>query len=223
MHRSYGGKIFRPKPLVHEEENLLVMVSCWGPGDQAQTVVEDVSKYVAAAMGDVEVTSHFEYLTCLSDQANYLRIATLLANENIFRGENKNEFVSGYELTVVLRHKNQLSWAQVGGPHILIRRNGQPLMPLTIQLDVSSEVHASKLLAPLPHWLLGLDSTCQVQCGDVRFNSQDQLVLASSAHLSKALFTDRSSEALSLEKVTQWMIQDNPENPFWLGLLPLTD
>lgn len=223
MHRSYGGKIFRPKPVIHEDEKLLIMASCWGPGDQGQNLVDDVAKYVTAAMGDVEVTSHFEYLTCLSDQANYLRIATLLANENIFRGENKNEFVSGYELTVILRHQNQLSWAQVGGPHILIRRNQRALMPLSVQLDVSTEVSSGNLLAPLPHWLLGLDSTCQIQCGDVRFHVQDQLVLAGSDYLSRALFMESSSEPLSLEKVTQWMIQENPESPFWLGLLPLND
>lgn len=223
MHRSYGGKIFRPKPVIHEDDRLLVLASCWGPGDQAQNLVDDVVKYVTAAMGDVEVTSHFEYLTCLSDQANYLRIATLLANENIFRGENKNEFVSGYELTVVLKQKNQLSWAQVGGPHILIRRNGQTLMPLTVQLDVSVEVSASNFLAPLPHWLLGLDSTCQIQCGDVRYHAQDQLVLAGSTYLSKSIFTESPSGALSLEKITQWMIQENPESAFWLGLWPLID
>ncbi len=223
MHRSYGGKIFRPKPVIHEDERLLVLASCWGPGDQAQNLVDDVVKYVTAAMGDVEVTSHFEYLTCLSDQANYLRIATLLANENIFRGENKNEFVSGYELTVVLKQKNQLSWAQVGGPHILIRRNGQTLMPLTVHLDVSAEVSASNLLAPLPHWLLGLDSTCQIQCGDVRYQPQDQLVLAGSTYLSKSIFTESPSRSLSLEKITQWMIQENPESAFWLGLWPLID
>ena len=199
------------------------MASCWGPGDHSQSIVDDIVKYVTAAMSDVEVTSHFEYLSCLSDQANYLRIAALLANENIFRGENNSEYVSGYELTVLLKHGNQLSWAQVGGPHILIRRKGQPLMPLTVQLDVSSEVFSTKFLAPLPQWLLGLDSTCQVYCGDVRCDIQDQLVLISAHHLSKTLFTENSLDRLSLEKVTQWMIQENPESPFWIGLLPLVD
>ncbi len=221
QHRSYGGKIFRPRPLIHEEDHLVVIATCWGPGDQTQGMVNDVVKSVTAAMGDVEATSHFEYLTCLSDQANFLRIATLLANENIFRGENNAEFISGYELTVILRHQNQLSWAQVGGPHLLIRRQGGLLMPLTTQLDASSEVLASPSLAPLPQWLLGLDSTCQVNCGDVKFDGKDQLVLASSNHLAKALFTETSVENLTLEKVTKWIIQENPERPFWLGLLPL--
>ena len=221
QHRSYGGKIFRPKPFIHEEDHLLVVASCWGPGDQLQGVVEDVVKYVAAAMSDVEVTSHFEYLTCLSDQANYLRIATLLANENIFRAENKSEFIAAYEMTVLIKSKNQLSWAQVGGPHLLIRRSGQMLMPLTAQLDVSSEIGSKTLLAPMPSWLLGLDSTCQVLCGDVRFSDDDQLILASSNHLSKAFFSGRSNEKLSLEQVTKWMIQENPDSPFWLGLMAL--
>lgn len=223
LHRSYGGKIFRPKPYIHDEEHLLVVASCWGPGDQTQTIVSDVVKYVTAAMSDVEVTSHFEYLTCLSDQANNLRIAMLLANENIFRGENNTEFISGYELTIILKYQNQLSWAQVGGPHLLIRRQGQNLMPLTSQLDVSSEISGATILAPLPHWLLGLDSTCQVHCGDVKIKMVDQLVLTSSNYLSKALFTESAQPNLSLEKVTQMLIQENPDSPFWLGLLPLMD
>jgi hypothetical protein len=220
-HRSYGGKVFRPTPFIHEDNNLLVVASCWGPGDQTPTVVNEVVKYVTAAMGDVEVTSPFEYLTCLSDQANYLRIATLLANDLVFRGENRNEFVSGYELTVLLKSDKQLSWAQVGGPHILVGRQHRSLMPLTCQLDASNEMDSKLALPPMPVRLLGLEASCQIDCGDVKFNPGDQLVIAAASRLPKSIFLENDPAKLNLEKVTKWMIQESPESPFWLGLLDL--
>jgi hypothetical protein len=220
--RSYGGKIFRPKPLLHQEENLLVLASCWGVGDQTQRVVDEIVKYVTAATGDVEVTSPFEYLTCLSNQANYLRIATLLANDYVFRGENRAEYTSGYETLILLKNNNQLTWAHVGGPNVLIRRNKKSLVPLVTKYDLSVEFNnAPEAFPPIPGQLLGLDSTCQIICGDSLIQSGDQLVLSSSSHLSPAFWLESKESSLSLDKVTHWMTQEDPESPFWLATVDI--
>jgi hypothetical protein len=216
--RSYGGKLFRPKPVIHEEENLLVLATCWGVGDNTNRVVEEISKYVNAAIGDVEVTSPFEYVTSLSKEANYLRVATLLANDLVFRGENRSEYNSGYEVLILLKSHEQVTWAHVGGPHLLLKKSQRPLVPVLTQFDLSTELSTPNVvLPPLPSRLLGMDSSCQIICGDVTLAKDDQLVLTSSSQLPSAFWLESQKAPVNLEKVTNWMSKDNPEMPFWIA------
>lgn len=212
--RSYGGKIFRPKPIVHLEDDLLVLATCWGSGDHTPKVIDEVVKYVTAATGDVEVTTPFERLSGLSDAANFLRIACLLANDYAFRNENKSEYNAGYELLALHRSQSQLSWAQVGGPHVLLKKPKKPVQPVALQQD-----HWQ--LPPLPTQLLGLDHNCQVYCGDFKVQSQDQIILASSGLLPSALWMESAKDSVHLQQVTQWLVQENPDSPFWLGLIQI--
>lgn len=217
-HRSYGGKIFRPKPVIHQEENLIIIATCWGVGDNTARVVEEISKYISAAVTDVEVTSPFEYVTSLSKGANHLRVATLLANDIVYRGENKNEYTSGYELLILLKNQHQVTWAHVGAPHLLLKKPQLALLPILTQFDLSTELSTSKtLLPPLPSSLLGLDPTCQVFCGDMTVHSGDQLVLTSSSQLPSAFWLESQKAPVNLEKVTNWMSKDDPEMPFWIA------
>lgn len=215
--RSYGGKIFRPKPLVHQEENLLIVATCWGVGDQTSLVVDEISKCVVAAASDVEVTSPFEYWPCLSSASNGLRRAVLLANELVYRTENKSEYRVGYEVLVLYKNKTQLTWAQVGGPAVLVKRPQRSLLPLLTQQDVSGEFAGE--LSPIPVQLLGLESSCQVICGDSLWHENDQLVLASCSRLPRSFWTESQNSEISLEKVTEWMVKENPDTPFWLATI----
>lgn len=220
--RSYGGKIFRPKPHIYEDESLLVILSTWGVGDQASRIVDEIVKYVSAATGDVEVTSPFEYVTSLSKEANYLRVATLLANDFVFRGENRSEYTSGYEVIILLKTDDQLTWAHVGGPHLLLKRAQRPLVPLVTQYDLSTELSKTiQLLPPLPSKLLGMDSSCQIVCGDTHIQTHDQLVLTSCSYLPPAFWVESQETSINLEKATHWMTQADPETPFWIGTVDL--
>jgi hypothetical protein len=107
--RSYSTKIMRPKPLVHSEEDgsLVVIATSWGQPEHSQRAIEEVVKYVNAAKADVEVTSPFEFLTCLTDEVNYVRTGLLIANDALYRGENKNQYFSGVEILVLFRRGSQ--------------------------------------------------------------------------------------------------------------------
>jgi hypothetical protein len=218
--RSYGGKIFRPKPIIHEEENFLVFASCWGVGDNTQRMVDEIVKYVTAATSDVEVTSPFEYITCLSRQANILRIATLLANDFVYRGENRGEYTSGYEVVTLLKEGTQLTWAHAGGPNLLIKKGKRPLLPLVTQYDLSTDMSGAKeMMPPLPTNLLGIDTSCQIICGDMLIGDNDQVVLASASTLPSAFWGKSKSASLNLEKITEMMTADDPDSPFWIATI----
>lgn len=221
--RSYSSKILRPKPTVHLEEDgsILVVATAWGQPEHAQKVVEHVSKYVGAAKADVEVTSPFEFLTCLPDEVNYLRTAILIANEELYRGENRAEYFSGVEVLVLYQKQNQIAWAQVGSPGLLLKRQGMPLQPLSTPLDLSTELSTAEgRLAPLPSQLLGLDPTCDIKVGHLHSQPGDRLMLMAGSRLANSLWVPGLQEP-QLTEITRHMVNENPDLPFWLGVVDL--
>jgi hypothetical protein len=116
----------------------------------------------------------------------------------------------------------QIAWAQVGCPSLFISRKRQGLQPLSIGQDLSAEMHnLNGALPPLPSQLLGLDPTCYVQCGHTYVSEGDQLVLLASTSVSTSLWVQDNGE-LQLGSLTQRLIQDEPESPFWLGLVDVS-
>ncbi|AFY00173.1 hypothetical protein [Bdellovibrio bacteriovorus] len=221
--RSYSTKILRPKPLIHREDDgsLFVIATSWGQPEHAQRALDEVVKYVSAAKADVEVTSPFEFLTCLSDEVNYVRTGILIANDLLYRGENRAEYFSGVELMAIFKRGPQVAWAHVGCPSLFIQRRNQRLQPLSIGQDLSSELPRPQALPPLPSQLLGLDPTCYIQCGHTYVNEGDRLVLLASSSVATTLWT-RDGDSLDLGSVTTGMIQEDPDSPFWLGLIDVS-
>lgn len=219
--RSYSSKVFRPKPAVHMDNDgtLLVVATSWGEPEHALKVTEEVVKYVNAARGDVEVTSPFEFLTCLSDDANHLRIGTLIANDQLYRSENRQEYVSGVEVLAISCRRGQLAWAQVGAPHLLLQRKSRPLVPLAVSYDHTFELGLrGSRLAPLPSHLTGVDPTCNILSGDLQVQPGDSVVLLAASLLPSALW-GAAEGTRDVAAITRSMIAADAELPFWLGVL----
>lgn len=219
--RSYSTKILRPKPLIHTEDDgsLIVIATSWGQPEHAQRAVDEVVKYVSAAKADVEVTSPFEFLTCLTDEVNYVRTSLLIANDILYRGENRTQYFSGVEMLALFKRGPQVAFAHVGCPSLFLQRNGQHMQPLSVGLDLSSEMQDNmNPLPPLPAQLLGLDPTCNIQCGHTYVREGDQLVLLAGNSVATSLW-GRESYQQDLGAITNSMIQESPESPFWLGLI----
>lgn len=218
--RSYSTKIMRPKPLIHSEEDgsLIVITTSWGQPEHAEIAQEEIVKYVNAAKSDVEVTSPFEFMTSLTDEVNYLRISLLIANDLLYRGENKSGYYAGVEALALFRRDSQLAWAHVGFPSILLKKQNRTLQPLSVGADLSDELSLGGAdLAPLPAQMIGLDPTCHIQCGHTKLSQGDQVLLLSSNRISSSLWSNEAHIDLNL--VTTSMIQESPESPFWLGII----
>lgn len=213
--RSYSSKIFRPAPLVYQSDDsrLLIVASAWGDSAPAQLVIDEIKKYVEAAISDVEVTSPFEYMMSLSPDANHLRIGMQIANEVLYRGTNKAEYQAAVEVTAILKTQSMLSWVQVGNPSIYFMANGGLLQPLSVEHSFD---------ARLPARLLGLESTCHMQCGSVKVRESDRLLLMAAPQLAPAVFQLKGEE-FSLNQVTREMSQEFPDKPFWAGVLQWED
>lgn len=219
--RSYSGKMFRPRPEIHfsAENKLLIVATPWGVRSGAKKTVETIVDYYSSSQQDLEATSPFEKLSCLSPTANALRIATLLANDKLFREENKNEFQSGVELFAAAINAYDVSWLQVGHPNILLGRKGRGLIPLGSHVDLSLDVSGShKVLAPLPSQMLGLDPTANITIGSLRPQPDDRILLISRSAMTENIYLLQSSN-WTLEQVTKSLSENHTDLAFWLGLL----
>jgi hypothetical protein len=234
LERSYSSKIIRPRPVVHAEEDgsLLIITTSWGDPEHASRLNDDILKYVRAARADVEVTSPFEFLTCLSNQANYLRVAAMISNERFHRSENRTEFNAGIEVLILLRQGPHIAYAQIGSPHLLVQKSGQGLIPLSVQYEASLEMSESQdsNLPPLPQVLLGIDSSLNIRSGDFRIDPSDHLVVYAGSYWPALVWQDRvdlprayRDPKEELTKLTNTIAQRNPDAPFWLGIIALED
>jgi hypothetical protein len=221
--RSYSGKLFRPTPEVYVEEDgsFGVIATPWGPRTTARKAIDIVKDYVLSSRQDMEATSPFQVLTCLSPLANTLRVALMLANDSIYREENKAEYVSGVEILAFAHQNGELAFAQVGHPHFFLARSGWPWVPLAVQMDLAAEYSQSEtVLSPLPQNLIGLHTTTNMNVSSFKTQSQDRLVFLSHTLAADALF-QTPFERTSLEDISKQLSSRNPDLPFWLGVFGL--
>lgn len=221
--RSYSGKIFRPKPEVYVEEDgsFGVIATPWGNRSSARKVIDTLKDYVLSARQDLESTSPFQILTCLSPLANSLRVGVMLANDLLYREENKSEYTSGVEVLVFAKLENELAYAQVGHPQFFLARQQCPWIPLSVQIDLSSELsEPPTFLSPLPQNLLGLHTTTNMNVSSFKTQKNDRLLFLSHSISANPLFHS-SFETTSLESVSQQLASQHPDLPFWLGVFDL--
>ncbi len=221
--RSYSGKIFRPRPEIYfsDETKLLIVATPWGTRSGAKKVIQIIVDFFTASTQDMEATSPFEKLSCLSSEANALRTAALIANDKIYREENKSEFVVGVELFAASIEKNDVVWLQVGHPNILLARQRRGLVPLGSHVDLSLDMSGgNRILPPLPSQLMGLDPTCNITIGSFRPQLNDILMFVSRSAMSERLYLLNQDE-WNLAAVSRALAENHPDLAFWSGLLHL--
>ena len=216
--RSYSGNLLRPTPEIHIEEDgsVGIVATPWGHRQGAKRVIETLLDYISSSRNDMEATSPFQMMTCLSPLANTLRVAVMLANDSLYREENRNEYTSGVELLVFAAKDEELAWAQIGSPNLFLMRQKVGLIPLSTQIDLATELSDQTELAPLPANLIGLNPTSNFSINSIRPHQGDQLIFLSRSRTPKEFYTLNPS-ALTLESITQKLSADSSELPFWVG------
>lgn len=220
LERSYAGRLFRPKPeiFIEEDGSFGIVATPWGPRSGARRAIETMKDYVLSARQDMEATSPFQKLTCLSPLANTLRVAVMLANDSLYREENKSEYISGSELLVFAHQTGELAFAQVGHPNLFLARPSFPWIPLTVQPDLATELaEPGEVRAPLPQNVVGLHTTTNLNVGSFKTQPGDRLVFISHSQPSHPVF-NTPFEKTDLDQVTETLARQHPDLPFWLGV-----
>lgn len=214
-HRSYRASSFLPRPVIfnNEEEKTLIIVTPWGDPNISSKVNTEIMNYVTAAMTDVDITSPFDFYETQSSACNYLRIGMLLANDAIYRTENKTEYIAGFEVLALIQTGSEVAWASVGQPSLLMQKSGGVINPIHTGIDLSFEKGQSK--GALPSELLGVAPICHVQCGQFRMEDSDALMVYSGVQLPKQIWT--LDATLDIQSCTEKIVGAGFENSFWLG------
>ena len=148
--RSYSGKVFRPTPelSIQEDGSFGVIATPWGPRDGAKKAVELLTDYVLSARQDMEATSPFQKLTCLSPLANSLRAGLMMANDTLYREENKAEYTTGCEILVFAHAEGELNifnWGNYTSPEMIKKFEDKFKVKVTITDYDSNDTALAKV------------------------------------------------------------------------------
>ncbi len=145
-------------------------------------------------------------------------MCTLLINDLVYRGENRDSYKSCYEITILYRKGKKLSWVQVGTPNLFLFKDR--LIPLSVALPLSHSLAQGAL--PLPQQYLGTEMHCHFQLGEVMVDSSQKLLLFSEECLYKDIWGLESSQ-FTMEQLVKSQIQLDPESPFWMAMIDFKD
>ena len=178
---SHQGLLKMPTTSVHQllDDQLTIFLRSWGSQDYDQKFIEEVSHFLSTAQADIEVTSPFDFAENLTQLANKVRVAILLAHDYFYKIENKNFFSVGFECLILMRSKNELAWGAVGR-FDLYELEGQATGILTA---VGTDRDRQTLL---PIELLGVEREIELRCGSTRFS--ENTFVASSVYQNQIQF-----------------------------------
>jgi hypothetical protein len=222
LQKTYPGQIARPsvEAVFYPNENLAVITTPWGSRDASVQLTQMVQNYYGSTLTDAEATSPYARLPGLSPVSNSLRGAVLLANEGLFDKFNKIMYTSACEALFLGFHKSELSWIQVGQPHLLLLRQGR-LITLESAMDLNMDYPNS---SPLPSRLLGVERQLEVQTKNLVTQKGDVLIILARTHVPGNFFVENladKSAAAALETLFNLAVEKESDIPFWIGAVAL--
>lgn len=215
--RSYNSKIIRPKPLVYVDttENFILMLTAWGATDNLNRVMENVKNHMQSVRQDSELTTPFQNILTLSDEANDLRVASLITNDLVFRGLNQDRYNVIIESCFINLNNRHVAFSHMGCPHILLKKKNQKPQPISCFPESKSGLEK----IPLPVHFLGAEPTISPRSGDLYLDQGDEVILLSSSTIPIEIWSLNGDADLATW--TDAIAASNDEQPFWLGRLKL--
>ncbi len=180
-----------PQTQVHSmlSDQLIIFLRSWNGIDANQKVIDEINHFLSAADADLEVTTPFEFIENLSSIANKVRISMLLANDVIYKTENKDSYNHGFEIAIIYKHQQEIAWSTVGRFEISATKNKK-----NISLGHGGQFLDDQVLLPVA--LLGIEREPAVLTGSLSIKNLEQIqVLSDFDQLAtswKALITDFS-------------------------------
>ena len=225
--RAFSANTIRPRPGCHISENqeLAAVITSWGQSSlSTQAVFEDLESRYSFFSEDMESTRPFPIMQNLSIPENDMRTAIIQVNQDIYNKMNEEEYSIGFELFFVTIKRNICAFSQLGCPIVLIDRPSQALCltSSSLVLDGSLLFSSQGCQSPLPVQLMGVHEDVSTSSCCFRFNKGDRLILLSRSYVPPSWLSVKREER-TIEHLSRLASQDNPQIPFWLGILDLTD
>lgn len=210
---------YRPRPTIHYNEDLgLVFIATnWGKDFDKQELIQRIESYFISTQSDEELTSPYQPISSYSKMQNYLRIATLMINDFLYKEKNASEYLCGLEIFLGLKKDNQFYYVTYGHPHLLLSRKDKNILPLKLDLDHALDMSKAELPPALPSQLLGVNALIQPEVQTLSVFETDQLLLLSKSWIPEKLLSLKASKRNYEEY--QKVISENDNQPAWLGLI----
>lgn len=172
------------------DNQLILILRSWGSTEHNQKFVDEVVHYLSSTQADLEVTTPFDYQENLSSLANRTRVAILLAHDYFYRNENKNEYLVGFEATVLFKARHEVAYSSVGRFEIG-KVDGNSLQAFCRN---GSDLDSETLL---PVQLIGIEREIDISSGSLALNPGDRLVV-SSTYRNEIIVNENSSSVEAL-------------------------
>lgn len=217
--RSYGGKLFRPAPVVQasNDERVLFIATPWGDPKIAEDFIEMALNHLNSAQEDPDRTVVFARSESLNREENQMQEAILATHAEMNRKYNDDELRAGVEVLCLLKSHNKITWFQVGAPYLSIIRKDK-LIPVHHPIDLSFDYSKGETLPPLPKTLIGVQQQVHIGVGTLRIHKEDRLLLVARSYVPYELFK-QDPQALDLDSVSRSLAADNTDLPFWAAII----
>lgn len=161
------------------DDHLLIFLRSWNGHDAEQKVIDEINHFLSAANADLEVTTPFEFIENISSLANKVRISILLANDIIFKTENREQFQQGFEIAVIFKNNNEIAWSTVGRFQLSVEKQN-----LHFSISHGGQFLDDQILLPVA--LVGIDREPRVLSGSLPAKNIEKIEVRSE-------FSDQSS------------------------------
>ncbi|MBC7754822.1 MAG: hypothetical protein H7Z71_11330 [Moraxellaceae bacterium] len=153
-------------------DHLIIFIRSWNGPEIAQKIIDEVNHYMSSVEADLEVTSPFGFSENLSALTNKVKIAMLLANDNIYNTENKEIYQHGAEVAIVFQKDSEISWACVGRFSLEAQKENRK-----IKLFDSGSRFDDAILLPVN--LIGIMKDPEILAGSISTKKLQQLEIKS--------------------------------------------
>ncbi len=219
--RSYGGKLFRPRPeiFISDDKKLFILATPWGQKRMAQVFIERVTSELQDFSVDPDHTVYSLPSDTLSEKENRLRLVLLSLHEDLREEFNSEALTSGLEILCLLKDGKKLSWFKIGAPFLAIMR-ATKILTLHHPVDLSFDHSTNQTLPPLPKQLYGLTQHSSLEHGNLLCQKGDRLLMVSRSYVPPQTL-HLTPDKMDLDSLTLSLATDNEDQPFWIGLLSL--
>ncbi len=140
------------------DDKLIVCIRSWNGQEINQKILDEINHYMSSVEADLEVTSPFEFSEQLSQLANKLKVSLLLANDMIYKTENKEFYQHGAEVLALFKKDKEVAWAALGRFAVDLNKESSKVKIFDIGSSFNDEVL-------MPVGLLGLIRYPEVYAG----------------------------------------------------------
>lgn len=207
-----GNFVFTP-PQVYKDasEKLIIISTPYGHPEILDEAIERMISEFSAQMTDLDSTSPYAKLTCLTPIENNIYTSIQFLNDYLYSNNNKDKINFGCDLFCLFKHEKKIIFSQIGWPLTVLHQNNKNI---PISSDYSKKPNDLDQGVYLPCHLVGLDSSINIKIQNIDLTKKNALLLLKSNETPDGLLTLYPSP---LEKIAESFVSLNPNQGFWLG------